>query len=122
MQGFGRLNGYDLYIGVEFFEPPSGSHKSAACTDSRKKVGDPAVCLLPDLRSRCLIMRQWICRVIILVGHKVFIRVLGLSLLATFIAPSEPSRESERIIFAPKASSVLFLSIFMFAGVTSSTL
>src|SRR5207244_720673 len=62
-------------LGIQFLQPPRGSNKGAARTESCDEISDATGSLLPNLICRGAVMRLPVRRIAVLVGVKVFVRL-----------------------------------------------
>ena len=96
-----RLHAVAFDRGVKFLEPARRADKCAAGPESGNEVGDPAIRLLPNLQSRCLVVRLPVGVVVVLVGVEVLVGLSGYDFADRTLAPSVPSVGSVRTSSAP---------------------
>src|SRR4029077_11612964 len=63
--------------GIEFLEPPSGSHERAAGAESGDEMSDADRSLFPDFGGSGAIVRLPISRIAVLIGIKIFFGLCG---------------------------------------------
>src|SRR5260370_19308346 len=80
MEGRVGLQADALSSGIQLVEPSRGTHKGAAGTKSGDKVGNVVFGLLPNLERGGLIVRAPICRIAVLIGIEIPLRIAGVNL------------------------------------------
>src|SRR5260370_21334944 len=80
MEGRVGLQADALNSRIQLLEPSLGTHKGAAGSKSGDKVGNVVFGLLPNLERGGLIVRAPICRIAVLIGIEIPLRIAGVNL------------------------------------------